>query len=102
MTGPARAILARRGAEMTRIRDGETLAMRGFLQQLAPAGGREVPTDLGQADLRRWQLIAPAEVLPGDRIRALGAEFLAEECRPVRAGAEVSHWEAVLRREGNA
>lgn len=102
MTGTVRAMLTRYGTALTRTRDGKSAAMKGFLQQIAPAGQREVPTGLGQSDLRRWKLIAPAEILPGDEILADGAAYAAEDCRGVRAGAEVSHWEAILRREGNA
>lgn len=101
MTGAVRAMLSRRGAEMTRLRNGETLALRGFLQQVAPAGERNVPTSLGESDLRRWQLFSPEEILPGDELTLGDARFRAEECRMVRAGAEISHWEAILRREGN-
>lgn len=102
MTGTARAMLARYGSEMTRTRSGESLRFRGFLQQIAPAGERSAPTSLGVSDPRRWKLISPEEILPGDGIVSGAARFRAEDCRPARAGAEVSHWEAVLRREGDA
>lgn len=102
MTGTARAMLTLHGREMTRTRDGESLRFRGFLQQTAPAGERSAPTSLGVSDPRRWQLLSPAEILAGDEIVSDKTCFRAEDCRPVYAGAEVSHWEAVLRREGDA
>lgn len=101
MTGTARAMLTRYGTEMTRTRNGEILRFRGFLQQTAPAGGQSAPTSLGASDPRRWQLLSPEEILPGDGIASGKARFRAEDCRPVCAGAEVCHWQAVLRREGD-
>lgn len=101
MTGAIRSALTRHGGEMTRTRNGEVLRFRGILQQTAPAARRDVPTGLGSCDPRRWKLLSPEEILPGDGIAGCGGHFRAEECRPVRAGAEISYWEAVLRREGD-
>lgn len=98
MTERFETVLQRYGRAVQLCAGAETTQTRAFLQPVTETD-KTAPfqvTTLGTADDRQWIYLGKTALAEGTLVRADGACYRAQSVRAIYAGAELSHYWALL------